>query len=383
MALREQLQLGPREVICLVGGGGKSTLLEALARDYEHAGSRVIITTTTKIMAPGHDSAECGSGRTSDRPLVLGETLPELVAALDRLHDTQPQGSGGMESLLSPVVGRTVLANGKLDGVPPEWVPALCDREGVDAVLIEADGAARLPLKAPAAYEPVIPDCTTLVIALCGLDAQWAPLDDEHVHRSALLADLMDVPVGTPLAPESLVPALVRGYQDSVPLHARLVLLFNKADVFPPDPILVETARVAPLEVWVGAVGAAEGPIIECLRPGERRPAAAVLAAGLGRRMGGRAKVTFEVGGVSLVGRAVRAALAGGAQPPIVVVAGEEHGAIRHVLERDVPLQGHGVDRWRLIRNPAPERGIGTSLALAASCANGRDLLVQIGRAHV
>ncbi len=32
MALREQLQLGPREVVCLVGAGGKSTLLEALAR---------------------------------------------------------------------------------------------------------------------------------------------------------------------------------------------------------------------------------------------------------------------------------------------------------------------------------------------------------------
>ena len=313
MALREQLQLGPRELVCLVGAGGKSTLLEALAREYRQAGKRVIVTTTTKIMPPapratepgcfrfgqGGEGAEQGPGR----PLVLGETAAEVAAGIERL--------GAAHDGRSPVVGTRVLASGKLDGVPVHWVPVLRDLAGIEAVLIEADGAARLPLKAPAAYEPVLPESATLVIAMCGLEAQWVPLDEEHVHRASLLADLLDLEPGRPIPPEALLRALVLGYHGSVPLHARLVCLFNKADAYPPDAILMEAAHRAPVGVWMGAVGSEEGPIVECLRHMERRPAAVVLAAGLSRRMGGCAKVTLELDGVTFVGRAVRAALGG------------------------------------------------------------------------
>ncbi len=380
MALREQLQLGPREVVCLVGAGGKSTLLEALAREYEQAGKRVIVTTTTKIMPPAPRAAEPGCLRFGQggegaeqgpgRPLVLGDTVAEVAAGIERLGVTR----GGR----SPVVGTRVLASGKLDGIPTDWIPALRDLSGIEAVLIEADGAARLPLKAPAAYEPVLPESATLVIAMCGLEAQWVPLDEEHVHRASLLADLLDLEPGRPIPPEALLRALVLGYHDSVPLHARLVCLFNKADAYPPDAILMEAAHRAPVGVWMGAVGSEEGPIVECLRHMERRPAAVVLAAGLSRRMGGCAKVTLELDGVTFVGRAVRAALGGGAQPPVLVVAGREAEAVRAALGRDVPPAPNGGDRWRILVNPHPEKGIGGSLALGADHAGGRDLIVLL-----
>lgn len=382
VALRDQLELGPREVICLVGGGGKSSLMEALARDYERSGARVLITTTTKIFPPTAEG--CGAGKEGAegvvRPLVLGRSAAALQAVLTRAGGglSAPDETVRGEETLSPVVGTAVLSSGKLDGVPTEWVADLRDLPGVEAVLIEADGAARLPLKAPAVYEPVIPACATLVIALCGLDAQWAPLDDEHVHRSALLAQLLDLPAGEELPPEALLPALVLGYQDAVPENARLVAFFNKADAYPPDPVLVEMARCAPVDVWMGAVCSPDGPLLECIRRIPRRPVAVVLAAGLSRRMDGQAKVTLELDGVSLVGRAVRAALEGGAQPPVQVMAGEEHEAIQEALVRDVPVGGEGCHRWRLLRNPHPERGIGSSLALAAAQVRGRDLLVLL-----
>ena len=53
--------------------------------------------------------------------------------------------------------------------------------------LVEADGAARKPLKAPAAHEPVLPEPLDCCVAVVGLDSVGQPLDDGHVHRSALV----------------------------------------------------------------------------------------------------------------------------------------------------------------------------------------------------
>lgn len=49
-----------------------------------------------------------------------------------------------------------------------EWVEELL--ELADVVLTEADGARRQPLKVPAAWEPVIPSCTSLVLGVMGLN---------------------------------------------------------------------------------------------------------------------------------------------------------------------------------------------------------------------
>lgn len=41
---------------------------------------------------------------------------------------------------------------------------------------IEADGAKRLPLKAPGEWEPVIPEFVDLVIGVVGMDALGEPI---------------------------------------------------------------------------------------------------------------------------------------------------------------------------------------------------------------
>lgn len=375
MALRHQFELGPREVICLVGGGGKTTLLEALSLEFEAAGLRAVATTTTKIMAPGSQG----------RPLVLGQSLEEVRVGLGRIWEAEQ--SSGAESNAGracrvPVAGTRVLGSGKLDGLPPEWICELRRLPGVEAIFVEADGAARLPLKAPAEYEPVIPPCATLVIAVAGLDAQRATIDDAHVHRAQIVAKLLDKHVGDRLVPEDILRVLLLGYQDRIPPCARFVVLLNKADANPLDPGLEEMARDAPVDVWVGSLLTAEGsiyPQLECIRRMPRRPAAVVLAAGLSTRFGGEDKVCQQVEGSTLVARAVRAALLGGAQPPIIVVVGRNRDRVENCLLREVPPETLGVTgAWRLVTNPHPEEGLGSSLAVGASRVQGRDILVLL-----
>ncbi len=99
-----------------------------------------MVTTTTHIL------------RHPGLPLVEEPTPERLRAALE--------GHGVV------TVG-TVFRGDKLSGAgTPEEL-----RRAADVVLVEADGAKRLPLKAPAEYEPVIPPCADAVAAVAGMDA--------------------------------------------------------------------------------------------------------------------------------------------------------------------------------------------------------------------
>jgi molybdenum cofactor cytidylyltransferase len=82
------------------------------------------------------------------------------------------------------------------------------------------------------------------------------------------------------------------------------------------------------------------------------RVAAVLLAAGLGRRMGGVNKLLAEVGGVPLVARAADALLATRASP-VHVVLGHQAEAVR------AALAGRPV---RFVVNPDYEEGLGASL---------------------
>lgn len=82
--------------------------------------------------------------------------------------------------------------------------------------------------------------------------------------------------------------------------------------------------------------------------------AAIVLAAGLGTRFGAAPKCLARFDGRPLVRRAVEAALAGGADPAIVVT-GRAGDAVAGALE--------GLVHTR-IHNDAPERGLASSLRL-------------------
>ena len=345
-------RLGPSEVIALVGAGGKSSLMEALARDYEAEGARVVLTTTTKIRPP------------TERPFVAMTSAETLARALSEAVT----GPG-----LSPVVGRGLTADGKVEGIPPEWVPFLRDLPGVAAVLVEGDGSAGLPLKAPADWEPVIPPCSSLVVSVAGLDAQGAVLDARHVFRPELLARLLGVEPGTPVAPEDVLRAAVTGYEPKAPSHAGFIVFLNKADTHEPVPALVEACARVGVEVWCGSVGSAAGAppdgrrSLRRLGVGEERPSALIAAAGLGTRMAGP-KVTAPLGAGTVVGHVISAVRRAGGLREIVVVAGSGHADVAAaVAQAEAEISGRGgtvepAAPIMVVCNPTPEEGMSSTL---------------------
>ena len=109
--------------IGLVGGGGKTTALFRLAREALEAGLRVIITTTT------HMKMERGI------PLLVDAQTEAVAEALTQ----SPIVMTGCRDPKNPE---------KISGVSEEMLQAY--EKLANLVLVEADGAKRLPLKAPA-----------------------------------------------------------------------------------------------------------------------------------------------------------------------------------------------------------------------------------------
>ena len=361
-SLADLWRLGPSEVVCAVGGGGKTSLLERLAREYEAEGSLVVLTTTTHVWPPS----------AGGRPLVFADS-PDDIESLQK-----------PESGLSPVVGRGLDEAGKLVGVPPEWVRILRDLPWAAAVLVEADGSKGLPLKAPAEWEPVLPECASLVVGLAGLDAQGTPLDDAHVHRADRLAALLALPSGARVPPARLLDAVLEAYRPSLPSQAGLLVVFNKADLRPPEAGLVQAAAAAPVETWAGSAAPAGAPTRteRLLGPGrwrrldscDERPHVLVLAAGLATRMGAD-KLLARLGDGSVLGSVVRAATGCAGLGRVVVVTGPDGAAAAAALRNDCPAGGYEV-----VSNPCPEAGMASSLQVGlARLDGGRDLLVLLG----
>jgi len=200
------------KVVALVGAGGKTTLMYALAAEMLSRGSQVITTTTTKIFPPGPDQ--------SPRLILLSE---------DRQLKTLP---AALEQYGHVTVARSLIpATGKLDGVPGATVE-LCSSLA-HFVLVEADGAAGRPIKAPERWEPVIPAVTRLVIVVAGLDCIGEPATERSVFRLARFTAITGIQRGQTITPLALADLLGHplGGLKGVPPEASVVAFLNKKDL--------------------------------------------------------------------------------------------------------------------------------------------------------
>ena len=226
--LTDSLGLQEREMISLVGAGGKTTLMFRLAKELVLQGKKVITTTTTKILEP---SSEQTSRLVVDSDEKRVQHLVTLHLDRDR-HLT---------------VARERLGSGKLQGVSPEVATALWDSTGADTVIIEADGAAGRPVKAPREHEPVIPSKTTLVIALLGLDGIGQRLNDEYAFRPELISRLTGVGMGEKMTGRLLAIVMTHGEGifRGTPEGSRVVSFINKVDL----PNALENGRELAREI--------------------------------------------------------------------------------------------------------------------------------------
>lgn len=189
MDLLEAFPLPAAGGTSLVGAGGKTTLMYALAAAHVRAGRSVVTTTTTRIRPPEPEQSPC---------LLTGEPDP-LLARL-------PAALAGQRHVT--VAAAWSEGRDKLCGLAPDDVARLVATRLADVVIVEADGSAGRPLKAHDAHEPALPPGPGDVVAVVGAAAFGAPLDDAHVHRAALAAGRLGLPAGARVTP-AIVAALL------------------------------------------------------------------------------------------------------------------------------------------------------------------------------
>lgn len=224
-SLAGALDIKTREVISLVGAGGKTTLMFRLAQELTLRGKKVVTTTTTKILEPAPEE----TGFLFIEPDE--EKIKEFVQhQLDQYRHI--------------TVAAARLGSGKLKGISSNLVNGLWQIRGIDTIIIEADGAAGRPVKAPRENEPVIPTTTTLVVAILGTDGMGRELNDENVFHAERVSKITGIPVGERLTDEAMAILMTHpeGIFKGAPSSSRVVAFLNKVDI--PDGI-AKARRIA------------------------------------------------------------------------------------------------------------------------------------------
>ena len=216
-------------ITAIIGSGGKSTLLRALGLELMRAGGRVLLCTTTH-MFPVAGVPWDGSNRRLDaepwKPGALhvpGCTC-EACAGMNR-------GSICQAGVLDPETGKL--------SAPAEPRNELARR--FDYVLAEADGSKRLPLKAHAAWEPVIPAATANVVWIVGALGLGKPIN-EAVPRPELFCERCGCEATDTATPERVAMVLNAELRMLNLSNARIML--NQVDTLS-DPAMADRFETA------------------------------------------------------------------------------------------------------------------------------------------
>jgi len=201
------------DVVSIVGSGGKTTLMYALARELAERGERVVTTTTTKIFPP----------RPADSPQLLVSDNEEFL--LKRIQELFQEATHitVAEKFLGP----------KLKGLSPTAIDRIRDKGIADVIIVEADGAKRCPLKAPNETEPVIPASTTRTLSVVGLDGIGKPNTEEYVFRPRHFFLLTGINEGDVITSESVARVILHpeGLTRGTPEKAEIVVILNKGEI--------------------------------------------------------------------------------------------------------------------------------------------------------
>ena len=191
MELAKALDVRPG-VTAIIGGGGKTTLMECLAEELS-AQARVIVCTTTHIYPE------------QNMPCLVSTSEAEIAAELARTRCV--------------CVG-SVSESGKYSA-PELPFRTLCALASY--VIVEADGSKRLPAKAHAAWEPVLPPERNRTVCVFGASALGQPIQDA-AHRPEQYPPLAETSPDAVITPAIAARVLAKegGFD---------VLFINQADV--------------------------------------------------------------------------------------------------------------------------------------------------------
>jgi probable selenium-dependent hydroxylase accessory protein YqeC len=199
----------PGRIATFVGAGGKSSGMRAVAGVLSRRGLRVRITTTTRMgveefsgfpVAPARDE--------SDFRDSLAAAAPVQVISAGVLGDNEKH-AGVRPSLIERAA------------LPPDLV-----------LLVEGDGARRLPMKAPRAHEPVIPANSAAVFALMGAGAFGQRVDGESCYNPGGVLAVLGVQSAVfDVAALSLLAGSAHGCRKGVLPGMAFHLVVNQGDL--------------------------------------------------------------------------------------------------------------------------------------------------------
>jgi len=221
MLIGEALDLKERAFISLVGAGGKSTLFKRLAEELALKNKRMILTTTTKMFS------------WQLAPFVKKGNLIEFndeKIMEDNIKKFFYQNKNGEIGLVHHRIKEK--EGEKISGPEPLYLDKWWEEDLVDFILVEADGAAGRPVKAPASHEPVIPLSTTDLVGVIGIDALGLSLQEENVFRSQIFSQLTGLNLGEKVGIGALAFLIChpQGLFKGVPPGCRRHLFINKAE---------------------------------------------------------------------------------------------------------------------------------------------------------
>lgn len=165
--------------ICVVGSGGKTTLIKKLAKQYIKENKTVFVTTTTHMFI--------------EEDTLLTDDADTII------HQLQEKGyaMAGIEE------------GEKIKALSRQTYEAVC--AFADVVLVEADGSKQLPLKYPNATEPVIPENTDEIIVVCGLNAIGKQAKDV-CHRLERVKTCLGIQDDTVITASHIQQLVTTGY---------------------------------------------------------------------------------------------------------------------------------------------------------------------------
>lgn len=192
---------GKKHTICLVGGGGKTTVMYELAAAWAACGRKVLVLTSTHILCPADGS---------------------FAADVPAVQNLWQQGRYA-------VIGTPELATGKLTAPSQDLYEAL--QLQADVILCEADGSKHHPCKAPAAHEPVLLPDSDIVLAVVGMDALGCPLA-QACQRPQPAAAFLGCSLDSVIDEQMLAALLLseQGARKNVGARAYYIVL-NKCDL--------------------------------------------------------------------------------------------------------------------------------------------------------
>lgn len=208
--LASALRIEP-DITAIIGSGGKSTLLKTLGLEL----MRVVVQRSTRMFPVAGVPWDGSSRRLDAAPWKPG--APHAPGCTCEACAGLVRGSICQAGVLDPQTGKL--------SSPAEPLDQLAQR--FDYVLAEADGSKRLPLKAHAPWEPVVPAGTANVILLVGASGLGKPIN-EAVHRPELFCERCGCEPTDIATPERVAQVLNAEMQMLNLNNARIML--NQAD---------------------------------------------------------------------------------------------------------------------------------------------------------